>query len=155
MRKKVISNLSESLVQKSVMLYGVAGVVALIDQLIKIHIHQYDGSLAGITIQHTTNTGIAFGLFDSFSSIITAFALAFLVSTIAFIPRLSMSSIVWFGLFVGGALGNVIDRIRVGYVVDYLNIWGLFICNFADICITIGALYFIYKECSQWFVKRY
>jgi signal peptidase II len=140
---------TESLIVKAGLLYCIALCVALIDQLIKLHIHSYDGSFLGISITHTTNTGVAFGLFESHSSIITAIALLFLLSTIAIIPKMSLKSIPWFGLFVGGALGNVIDRIQVGFVIDYLNVWGLFICNFADICISICAGYFIYKEFTR------
>jgi signal peptidase II len=51
-----------------------------------------------------------------------------------------------FALIIGGAIGNYIDRIRVGYVIDFIDfkIWPVF--NFADSCIVIGAaLYIIYS----------
>ena len=49
-------------------------------------------------------------------------------------------------LIIGGGIGNLIDRIRLGYVVDYIY-WSFFrpVCNFADYCITCGtALLMIY-----------
>ena len=46
----------------------------------------------------------------------------------------------WLGLILGGAAGNLIDRIRLGAVVDFLDfrVWPVF--NVADACITIGAV---------------
>ena len=43
------------------------------------------------------------------------------------------------GLQLGGALGNVIDRVRLGYVVDFLDAWRWPVFNVADSCIVIGV----------------
>ena len=59
-------------------------------------------------------------------------------------------------LIIGGGIGNLIDRIFYGYVVDYLSI-SFFppVCNFADYCITIGAvLMVIYLLFFSDFIKK-
>jgi signal peptidase II len=54
-------------------------------------------------------------------------------------PNLTRTYIVAFSLILGGAIGNLIDRITLGYVVDFIDfrIWPVF--NVADSAITIGA----------------
>jgi signal peptidase II len=48
-------------------------------------------------------------------------------------------------LLLGGAVGNLIDRLAYGYVLDFLEIRGLFVNNFADVCVSVGtALVFIH-----------
>jgi len=60
-------------------------------------------------------------------------------------PRLSRIYIVAFSLILGGAIGNLIDRISLGYVVDFIDfrIWPVF--NVADSAITIGAAIILLK----------
>ena len=60
-------------------------------------------------------------------------------------PRLSRIYIVAFSLILGGAIGNLIDRISLGYVVDFIDfrIWPVF--NMADSAITIGAAIILLK----------
>lgn len=43
------------------------------------------------------------------------------------------------GLLLGGAVGNVIDRLAYGYVLDFLEIKGLFVNNLADVCVSVGT----------------
>ena len=43
-------------------------------------------------------------------------------------------------LLLAGALGNLIDRLAYGYVLDFLEFRGLFVNNFADICVSVGAV---------------
>ncbi len=55
-----------------------------------------------------------------------------------------------FGLLIGGALGNAIDRLRFGYVIDFIDMgignlrW--FTYNFADAFITVGAIFLLVRE---------
>ncbi len=55
-----------------------------------------------------------------------------------------------FGLLIGGALGNVVDRLRFGYVIDFIDMgignvrW--FTYNFADAFITLGAIFLLARE---------
>lgn len=97
-----------------------------------------------ITLVH--NTGIAFGLFKNQGIvfiIIPVIAIVLLIFNIYYYRNhqedLSRTYIVAFSLILGGAIGNLIDRIYFGYVIDFIDfrIWPVF--NLADSAITIGA----------------
>jgi signal peptidase II len=92
------------------------------------------------------NTGMAFGLFRDHGFVfivIPAIAIALLIYNIYYYrenERLSRSYIFAFSLILGGAIGNLIDRILIGHVIDFLDfrIWPVF--NVADSAITVGAV---------------
>lgn len=102
-----------------------------------------------MTLVH--NTGIAFGLFKNQGVvfiIIPIIATVLLVFNIFYYRKhkdLSRTYIVAFSLILGGAIGNLIDRITFGYVIDFIDfrIWPVF--NIADSAITIGALIILIK----------
>ena len=102
-----------------------------------------------MTLVH--NTGIAFGLFKNQGVvfiIIPIIATVLLVFNIYYYrdhKALSRVYIVAFSLILGGAIGNLIDRIYYGYVVDFIDfrIWPVF--NIADSAITIGAIIILIK----------
>lgn len=91
------------------------------------------------------NTGIAFGLFRDNGFVylvIPVIAIVLLVYNIYYYHKfgdLDCLYIVAFSLILGGAIGNLVDRIMVGHVIDFidLRIWPVF--NIADSAITIGA----------------
>lgn len=90
-----------------------------------------------------TNKGIAFGLFPGVKEIVIYLSL-FIVVGISLIPsfvRLKKSTNIFLELIVGGALGNLIDRIRFGYVIDFITIkyWPT-VFNVADIFIFLGSM---------------
>ncbi|OGX27277.1 MAG: signal peptidase II [Omnitrophica WOR_2 bacterium RIFCSPHIGHO2_01_FULL_48_9] len=96
-----------------------------------------------MTLVH--NTGIAFGLFKNHGIvfiIIPIIAVILLVFNIFYYrnnKELSRLYIGGFSLILGGAIGNLIDRIAYGYVIDFidLRVWPVF--NIADSAITVGA----------------
>jgi len=98
--------------------------------------------LGPLTLTLTHNRGIAFGLASGGGAALialTGVALAFVVALFAREPaRRGMWVAV--GLLAGGALGNLVDRVRVGEVTDYVDIlsWPPF--NLADVAITLGVL---------------
>jgi signal peptidase II len=59
-----------------------------------------------------------------------------------------------FALIIGGAIGNLIDRVFLGHVVDYVlfhtPFWSFAVFNLADALITIGALFILIQEFSDW-----
>ena len=98
------------------------------------------------------NTGISFGMFAGYSDwmpaiisgitiIISLVLLAWLLVTVSVVTKLALS------LILGGAVGNIIDRIRFGAVIDFVDIhfmdfhWPAF--NIADSAITIGVALFL------------
>ncbi len=123
--------------------------IAIADQAVKAVVvrHMYLGEsitvLPGIlTITRIHNSGIAFGLFpgmpDLFMVVTLISMLAVLYFYLTVTPR-EVLLIVGCGLIMGGALGNLIDRFRMGYVVDYIyfSFWPAF--NVADSAVTIGV----------------
>lgn len=88
------------------------------------------------------NTGSAFGLFQGQSSVLAILsfvALGFLAVVFHRHARDDMLIAVSLGLIVGGAVGNLIDRLRLGYVIDWIDVprWPTF--NIADSAITVGV----------------
>ncbi len=134
-----------------IFLSGVVAVV-LLDRLTKNFLSGFLGlneSIAVIphvlyfTLVH--NTGIAFGFFKDCGAvfIIIPLILTGLLIYNAYYyrhsPHLSRTYVVAFSLILGGAIGNLIDRIMIGYVIDFVDfrVWPVF--NVADSAITIGA----------------
>ena len=136
--------------------YGFAAVVIVLDQITKawmlygLHIREV-GRIAVLdpifNLTFVLNRGVSFGLLTggetgrwllTVFSIIVAGLLAWWATRAE--RRLLISAI---GLIMGGALGNVIDRIRFGGVVDFLDFSGLYfpwVFNVADSAISIGVV---------------
>jgi len=97
------------------------------------------------------NEGGAFSILSGnrwFFVIMGVIALIFLIRIIVVDKKIIKFDIVSYSLIVGGILGNLIDRIFYGSVIDYIDIY-IFgynapIFNFADICIVLGACMIIY-----------
>jgi signal peptidase II len=100
----------------------------------------------GIKIANVRNNGIAFGMFSGGGVLLVLFAIAALVALLVFFFRHRDRPLVWLptGLLIGGAAGNLIDRVREGAVTDFIDFpaWPAF--NVADIAITFGVLTLIY-----------
>jgi signal peptidase II len=99
--------------------------------------------LPGVEIVHTRNNGVAFGLLGGSHVYLTvALALVVVAALLLFAWRVGRGP-TWLpvGMIVGGALGNVIDRLRLGSVTDFIKLplgWPPF--NLADASITIGVV---------------
>ncbi len=94
-------------------------------------------------ITHTTNTGVAFGLFQNGNTIFAIFVSLISIGIVVFNQRLSLGNLllrVALGLQLGGALGNLIDRVTQGYVTDFLDfgLWPVF--NVADMAVVSGVI---------------
>lgn len=99
-------------------------------------------AVAGIEIVRVHNSGIAFGLLNDAGSIVLVIAaLAFAALLAMFLLSADRPGL-WLpvGLLAGGALGNLIDRFREGFVTDFIDPprWPAF--NVADIEITLGVI---------------
>ena len=97
-----------------------------------------------LRFRYVENTGAVFGSFAAHTLLLTVFSIILLVFTIFFlIKNKDKSKLVNFCLLlmVSGGIGNIIDRIRLKYVVDFIE--PLFVefavFNFADCLITVGA----------------
>jgi signal peptidase II len=98
-------------------------------------------------LTRTENTGAAFGMFRGRGTWFIVISLAAAIAIIAFrreIARMKRWEQLAFGLVLGGAVGNLIDRVRSGAVVDFLDFgfgelrWPAF--NIADSAITVGVI---------------
>lgn len=102
-----------------------------------------------LQLKLTFNYSLAFGLFTAKTTIgfliVVALVLLF-VTYVKSVPNKSPASYISLGMIVGGALGNIVDRLRLGYVIDFINIifWSVF--NVADIAIVTGLVLLIYKS---------
>jgi len=137
----------------------VIALVSASDQLSKLWVraHLELGEALSITDRlsfiYIGNTGSAFGLFANQTFLIIIISIAALLFTLLFLRYLSPAttlSIVSIGLIMGGAVGNLIDRLRFGYVTDfiYFRLWGNFhwpAFNIADAAITVGVFVLIYS----------
>jgi signal peptidase II len=125
----------------------VAAVVA-VDQLTKAAVRgrlrpgQRHELGPGIDLVHVRNRGIAFGLLTQRGTLLTVLTFAALVLLVAYFALHSTRRLLWLptGLLVGGALGNVLDRVRHGAVTDFIDfpVWPAF--NLADAAITVGVV---------------
>ena len=101
-----------------------------------------------LSLVYVRNTGSAFGLFANQAFLLTLIAIVGLVTVLLFYRYISRSSLlgsVALGLVFGGAVGNLIDRVRFGYVTDFIDVrlwadfhWPAF--NVADSAITVGTI---------------
>jgi signal peptidase II len=125
-----------------------AGAVIGVDQLTKhlvkagIDPGAEQQLLPGVHLVHVRNTGVAFSLFSGGGTVVLVFTLIALALLIGYLTLRPERPWLWMptGLLVGGAVGNLIDRLAHGAVTDFIKlpIWPAF--NVADISITFGVL---------------
>jgi signal peptidase II len=99
-----------------------------------------------LDLVNVRNTGVAFGLFADGGAVLVAGAAIALGALLAFVLSHSERPLVWLPacLLLGGAAGNLLDRVREGSVTDFVKLpaWPAF--NVADIAITFGVLTLLY-----------
>lgn len=129
----------------------VGAVLVIIDQIIKYFISAYlqpVGSVSVIdnifSLTYVENKGVAFGMFSDMRWIFVALTSILLVIIIFYMFKKRPKGKFFYvcaALIIGGGIGNLIDRIFYGYVIDYLSL-SFFppVCNFADYCITAGTI---------------
>ena len=95
-----------------------------------------------LAIENTRNRGVAFGLFSDVSPLLVAATVVGLVAVLVFLAANVRRPLIWLpaGLLLGGALGNLADRVRIDSVVDFVDLpaWPTF--NLADVAIVAGVL---------------
>ncbi len=146
---------------------AVAALVLLLDQLAKLWVVETLGPAPltrfipiigeSVRIAYSHNTGVAFSLFTGHPELLTVAALLIIAGAIYFyatqLPNQRALVQLIMGLIMGGAFGNLVDRIRLGYVVDFIQVGWFPIFNLADSAITVGAallmLQFLRDELAQ------
>jgi len=126
-----------------------AAVVVGADQLSKSAVEssivpgEERGVLPGIQLVDTRNRGVAFGILPGNHVAVTVLVAAVLVLLLVYFALHASRPLMWLptGMLIGGALGNVIDRLRHGAVTDFIKLplgWPPF--NLADSSITVGVV---------------
>ena len=122
-----------------------------IDQLIKYFIIEYLKPIGVfeliegfIRLRYVENTGAVFGSFSSHTAVLTVVSIILLIVTVYFlVSQKNKSKLVSLTLLlmIAGGIGNIIDRIRLHFVVDYIEptFIDFAVFNFADCLITVGA----------------
>ncbi|MBQ5884602.1 MAG: signal peptidase II [Clostridia bacterium] len=122
-----------------------------VDQIIKYFVIEYLKPIGVfefiegfIRFRYVENTGAVFGSFSTHTAVLTVVSIILLIVTIYFlISQKNKSKLVSFTLLlmISGGIGNIIDRIRLHYVVDYIEptFINFAVFNFADCLITVGA----------------
>lgn len=95
-------------------------------------------------LKYAENTGVAFSMFSDNRWVLVGITTAMLIAVLAYFlsgkvtDRLELFSL---SLLISGGVGNLIDRISLGYVIDYIDVRAInfAIFNLADICICVGA----------------
>jgi len=135
--------------------YIVAFFIFLIDQFLKqlVHGSMYLGQSIPLVdnilrLTYVRNTGAAFSLFLGFSPYLIAVGVLAALAIIFFhfeVPSKSYYLQDALAMILGGSLGNLVDRIFRGYVIDYVDFgfWPVF--NFADVMINVGVLLIIFR----------
>jgi signal peptidase II len=132
-----------------VRLVVVAAVVLALDQLTKAIVRssmtlgesrRVIGGVLDITYVH--NKGVAFGALAGGGAIVAALTGVALGAIVVYFVMRSRTAYLWLpvGMLLGGALGNLLDRVRDGAVTDFIDpvLWPAF--NVADTCIVLGVL---------------
>jgi len=143
---------------------SIAAVVAVLDQATKLQVQKHLKLYASVEVipgffnlVHTLNKGAAFGFLNRpdtnwqtyFFIAATVFAVMIVLNMLSKAEPGAKLFISALGLILGGALGNLVDRIRTGEVVDFLELYvGTFVWpafNVADIALTCGSLALIFS----------
>jgi signal peptidase II len=133
---------------------GIILAIILIDQLVKyavrmlLFVGQTVVILPFFQLTHITNTGVAFGMFQGANLVFTIFTILILSGFIFWYSKNKGAMSGWLNwaviLIIAGALGNLIDRLVLGHVVDFLEFhWaGHYFpaFNMADSCISVGGV---------------
>jgi signal peptidase II len=130
----------------------VLGAVLLADQLTKALVRggvdrgSQDPIFPGLNPVHVHNEDVAFGISAGGPTLVVVLISFALLALVLYFSRHAARPLMWLptGLLIGGAVGNIIDRIRDGAVTDFLKIplWPAF--NIADVAITFGVIALVF-----------
>lgn len=128
-----------------------AAVIAL-DQLTKhtlgtwIRRGQVRHVVPGLTLVYERNSGVAFSVLSGTGPLVYVVIAVALITLVTFLMLRPRRRLLWLptGLFIGGAVGNLIDRVTLGSVIDFIQLphWPAF--NIADTCITLGVIILVF-----------
>jgi signal peptidase II len=142
--------------------YALATLVFIVDQLTKywiIHMVRLEQQISipvlpVFSLTWVENRGVSMGMFTADTEVgrwLLVGLTAIIASVVAVWIRREKQwpEALALGLVLGGALGNIVDRIRFGYVVDFLHLhagpWSFYVFNVADAAITLGVVILLFR----------
>jgi signal peptidase II len=142
----------KKILKEYLFLFPVSGTIILLDQITKAIVRStllqgevwspWPWLMPYARIVHWYNTGVAFGLLQGQNLIFTILAVIIAAAIVYYFPKFSEED--WplrlaLALQFGGAIGNLIDRITLGHVTDFISVGNFAVFNIADASITIGV----------------
>jgi signal peptidase II len=139
-----------------ILLVGVAGLIIGLDQWTKALVRTklpfgeawspWPSLASFFRIVHWNNSGAAFGMFQAYGIIFTVLAIGITLAIVYYFPRVPPED--WILRIamcfqLGGALGNLIDRIVLGRVTDFISVGSFAVFNLADASISVGVFILI------------
>ena len=101
----------------------------------------------GLELTNTRNTGVAFGFLQGRGVIVATLIAVALLALLIYFALHAARPLLWLpvGMLLGGAIGNLVDRVREGAVIDFIDptFWPAF--NLADASIVLGVLILLYS----------
>jgi signal peptidase II len=138
-------------------LLGIAGFIILLDQWSKNLVRTLiplGGSWTPwqwlepyARIVHWQNTGAAFGMLQGFNLVFSILAIIVAIAILYYFPRVPRNE--WLirlamAMQLGGAVGNLIDRLTQGTVTDFISVGTFAVFNVADACISVGTALLVF-----------
>lgn len=143
-------------------LFAIGGAIIVLDQITKtlVRINLALGETWSpwewlepyARIVNWKNTGAAFGMLPSLGDFITILAIVVAIAIVYYfpqVPREDWTMRLAMGLEFGGAVGNLFDRLTIGWVTDFVSIWRFPVFNVADLSITLGVIVLLLGVWSQ------
>ena len=96
-----------------------------------------------VRIVHWVNTGAAFGIFQGGNAVLIGLTVAITLAILIYyqtLPEDHLFQRICLALMVGGSIGNLIDRLTLGYVVDFVAVGRFPVFNLADSCVTVSVV---------------
>jgi signal peptidase II len=134
---------AQSYSRAGLLLAGVVAADQIAKRLVQADIAPGDSNAVfpGVQLVHVRNKGVAFGAFSG-KPVVMVIVLLALAGLVVWFALHTERRYVWIptGLLLGGAIGNIVDRLRDGAVTDFIKLplWPAF--NIADMAITFGVL---------------
>lgn len=158
------SRFSVKYIRDYLTLFTIAGAIIILDQTTKTLVRAnlalgefwspWDWLEPYARIVNWKNTGAAFGMLQGLGDIFAILAIVVAIAIVYYFPQVPRED--WpmrlaMGLEFGGAVGNLFDRLTIGWVTDFVSIWRFPVFNVADLSIVIGVIVLLL---GVWYQER-